>query len=122
MFKEGYSRKGEKVDYLTAHSLLYSGYELRSEESLKLVKENIDKFDCPTEFKERVKKTIEDLENDYQGLSYEEREKKAREKLESRFSGEEDRENFNAFEKWLTEGVDVTKESNAERWKRRYSY
>ena len=106
---------------LNTHSLFYYGSELGSEECLKLIKENIDKFDCPAELKELTKKNIKELEDEYKDLSYEEREKKAREKIEK--IAEEGRKfEKNAFLEWLTEGMDVKKESDAERWKRRYSY
>lgn len=106
---------------LNTHSLFYYGSELGSEECVKLVKENIDKFDCPAELKEKIKKNLQKFEDEYKDLSYEEREKKVREKIENVL--EESRKfEKSAFLEWLVEGMDVTKESDAERWKRRYSY
>lgn len=116
-----FSTRDSKMGLLNTHSLFYYGSELGSEECVKLVKENIDKFDCPAELKEKIKKNLQKFEDEYKDLSYEEREKKVREKIENVL--EESRKfEKSAFLEWLVEGMDVTKESDAERWKRRYSY
>jgi len=104
----------KKESLLFFHNQIYRGYLLRSEETIKWMKENVDKLDYSSAAKKRIKERIKDWEEEYKDLSYEDREKKARKEAESI-----------GVELWYEAfigKINVEEESKEERWKRRYSY
>jgi len=86
--------------------LLYQGSRLKSEATIKWLKENIDNLDYSPSLKKIMKQSIKDSEEKYGDLSYEEREKKARKNLEERTS--------QFFENFIGK-MDVESESEQER-------